>query len=299
MGVATRLVEAAEEWCRKEGGAEYAYMATERSNAASLNLFTVKFSYTPFRFPSVLVQPVHAHPLKLSKGVAVLRLSPAVAEPLYRRLFAASSEFFPKDIAAVLANPLTLGTFMAVPSWAAAPPPWDPRRTDGIGGGLPPSFAVMSLWNSKEMFRMQVKGGSAAAKSLLRWWRAADERLPWAGIPSLPDLFRPFGMYFMYGLHAEGKAGGGMMRTLCRLAHNLARLDRGCAAVVAELGRDDPAREGVPYWRSLSWDEDVWCMKKLVAASPSSAVADEEKDYDSWVSSQPSTDVVFVDPRDF
>ncbi|XP_078442973.1 putative N-acetyltransferase HLS1 [Wolffia australiana] len=285
MGVATRLVAAAEEWCKKEGGAEYAYMATERSNAASLNLFTAKFSYTPFRFASVLVQPVHAHPMKLSNGVTVLRLAPPFAESFYRRVFS-SSEFFPKDIGAILNNPLSLGTFLAVPSWAAADYESHP----------PASFAVMSLWNSKEMFRMQLTGGSAAAKAVIRWCRAADERLPWARIPSLPDLFRPFGMYFMYGLHAEGGAGALLVRALCRLAHNLAREDRGCAAVVTELARADPARAGVPHWRKLSWDEDVWCMKSLAEGPPSNG---DDEDYGNWARSQPSAARIFVDPRDF
>ncbi|MQL70852.1 hypothetical protein Taro_003150 [Colocasia esculenta] len=297
MGIASRLVEAVEECCRKEG-AEYAYMATERSNTASLNLFTAKFSYTPFRFPSVLVQPVHAHPLTLmTRGLpatTILRLSPALAEPLYRRLFSTSSEFFPKDIGAVLANPLTLGTFMAVPSSCATTSHWDPRRSDT--GGLPPSFAVMSVWNNKDVYKMQVKGASAAAKALVRWARAADERMPWMGIPSMPDVFRPFGVYLMYGLHAEGGAGPALVRCLCRLAHNMAREDPGCAAVVAEVGRSDPVRAGVPHWRRLSWDEDFWCMKRLSQPTNRDGGPD---DYADWVRSQPSTDVVFVDPRDF
>ena len=87
------------------------------------------------------------------------------------------------------------------------------------------------------------------------------------------------------------------MRTLCKLAHNLAREDSGCAAVVAELGTSDPVSTAVPHWRRLSWDEDVWCMKRLTAAVPHSG--NEDENYGSWERSQPASGVIFVDPRDF
>ncbi|URE08228.1 Acetyltransferase (GNAT) family [Musa troglodytarum] len=67
-----------EEWS-KEKGAGYAYMATEKDNE--------------FRTPAILVHPVLAHRLPLPPRVAILRLTPADAEALYRRRSAAT-EFF-------------------------------------------------------------------------------------------------------------------------------------------------------------------------------------------------------------
>ncbi|THU48676.1 hypothetical protein C4D60_Mb06t01520 [Musa balbisiana] len=57
---------------------------------------------------------VSPHRLPLPPRVAILRLTPADPQALYRRRFAAT-EFFPRDIDTVLANPLSLGTFLAVP----------------------------------------------------------------------------------------------------------------------------------------------------------------------------------------
>lgn len=277
-----------EEWCRKKG-AEYVYMATERANDASINLFTQKCAYTRFRHPTVLVQPVHAHRQPLHHDVTILRLSPPFAESIYGRLFS-SSEFFPSDIDAVLSNRLTLGTFMAIPKVHL--PKWDPHS-----GHLPRSFAVLSVWNCKEVFKLQVKGVSPLTYALCVGTRLLDEWMPWLRIPSLPDFFRPFGVYVMYGLHMEGKGGGRLMRDLCRFVHNMGAEEAGCAAVVAEVGWRDPVRAAVPHWRRLSWAEDVWCMKRLVGEEAEEGCCGGGSD--DWVRSRPSSPVVFVDPRDF
>lgn len=271
-------MEKAEEWCRNKG-AEYVYMATDRTNTASLNLFTFRLSYVKFRSLSILVRPVHAHRLPLGEAT-IIPLSPPIAARLYRRVFA-SSEFFPHhDIATILSSPLTLGTFLAVP-----------RRSSKQTGS---SFAVMSIWNSKDVFRIQVKGKSTMIRKVLGLVRAADERFPWLRIPSVPDLSTKFGVYFMYGLYMEGKVGENLLTSLCKLAHNMAIEDDGCAAVVTEVGRMDPTRSAVPHWRSMSFDEDVWCVKWLGKRTPPSV----QRHHD-WMESQPSNDVIFVDPRDF
>jgi hypothetical protein len=110
MGIALRLVEQLEEWLETMG-AEYAYMATDKCNAASLQLFTGRCGYSKFRTPSVLVHPVHSHRLRAS--VVVTLLGARDAERLYRARFANAVEFFPEDIGAVLAHPLSRGTFLA------------------------------------------------------------------------------------------------------------------------------------------------------------------------------------------
>lgn len=275
----TKLVEKVEEWCRNKG-AEYIYMATDRTNTASLNLFTFKFSYVKFRSLSILVRPVHAHRLPLSEAT-IIPLPPSIAVPLYTRVFA-SVEFFPnEDIAAILSSPFTLGTFLAVP-----------RRS---GKQTSSGFAMMSVWNSKDVFRIQVKGISMVHRKVLGLVRAADERFPWLRIPSVPDLSTKFGVYFMYGLYMEGKVGARLMTSLCNFAHNMAREDDGCAAVVTEVGRMDPMKSAVSHWKSMSFDEDVWCVKWLGDKTPNPSVLHHL----DWIKSQPSNDVIFVDPRDF
>ncbi|TYH70629.1 hypothetical protein ES332_D05G129500v1 [Gossypium tomentosum] len=283
LGIGKKLVQKLEEWCKKNG-AEYVYMATDCTNEASINLFTRKCEYTKFRTPTMLVQPVHAHYKSLGSGIAIVQLNPKLAETLYRRAFA-NSEFFPKDIDKILSNKLNLGTFMALPKKFL--PKWDPKT-----GILPPSFAIMSVWSTKQLFRLQVKGVSMLTYACCMASRVLDAWMPWMMLPSFPDVLRKFWVYFLYGLHMEGKNGPRLMKSLCAFAHNMGRDDDGCGAVVAEVGRRDPVREVIPHWRKLSMSEDLWCIKKLNYGS------DEKCGLSDWLNSRPSSPLIFVDPRD-
>ncbi|KAK6911074.1 GNAT domain [Dillenia turbinata] len=90
-GVGTKLVQKLEEWC-KHTGAEYMYMATECTNKASINLFTLKSDYTKFRTPAMLVQPVHAHCKPLSSSIAIATVPAELATSIYRCAFANSDK---------------------------------------------------------------------------------------------------------------------------------------------------------------------------------------------------------------
>ncbi|KAG7992702.1 hypothetical protein I3843_02G140100 [Carya illinoinensis] len=288
LGIGTKLVRELEEWC-KQNGAEYAYMATDCTNKASINLFTKKCEYLKFRTPTVLVQPVHAHHKPIGSGIGIIKLIPQLAESIYRRIFA-NSEFFPRDIDNILRNKLNLGTFMALPKRSLSK--WDPKT-----GILPPSFAILSVWNTKEVFKLQVKGVSALTYLCCMGTRLLDACLPWLRLPSFPDVFRQFGVYFLYGLHMGGKYASRLMKSLCAFAHNMARDDAGCGAVVAEVGQGDPVREAIPHWKRFSWAEDLWCIKKLVDAKHDDS--HEKCEPSDWIKSQSSSSVIFVDPRDF
>ncbi|KAH6781954.1 Acyl-CoA N-acyltransferases superfamily protein [Perilla frutescens var. frutescens] len=280
LGIATKLVQELEEWCKKNG-AEYAYMATECSNQASLNLFTQKCNYVKFRNPTVLVQPVHLHYKPLPSDITIVRVPPDLAGSIYRNIFS-SSEFFPKDIDRLLSNKLNLGTFMALPKKLL--PKWNPDN-----GELPASFAILSIWDTKEVFRLQVKGVSALTHAACLGTRVIDAMVPWLKIPSVPNVFENFGFYFMYGLHMEGKDGVRLMKALCKLAHNMARADTRCRVVVAEVGQHDPVREAIPHWKKFSWDEDIWCIKRFGQVN---------QNYHDWYKCSMSSSVIFVDPRD-
>lgn len=268
-------------------------MATDCSNEASINLFTGKCGYTKFRNPTILVQPVHAHYKAVGSGVAIVRVNPRLAEWIYRRVFA-KAEFFPKDIDAILCSKLNLGTFMALPRKFL--PKWDTKT----GILLPPSFAIMSVWSTKQLFRLQVKGVSKLTHACCMASRAVDAWMPWLMLPSFPDVFRKFWVYFLYGLHMEGKNGSRLMKSLCAFAHNMGREDEGCAAVVAEVGQRDPVRQVIPHWRKLSMSEDLWCIKNFGDANQGSKTKSNETRRPSshWLKSRPSSPLIFVDPRD-
>ncbi|KAI3451936.1 hypothetical protein Pfo_008601 [Paulownia fortunei] len=286
MGIGLKLVRRMEEWFG-ENGAEYSYMATENDNQASVKLFTQKCGYSKFRTPSILVQPVFAHRVRLDKRVAVIKLGPADADSLYRRRFSAT-EFFPRDIDAVLNNKLNLGTFLAVPKGSYDPESWP--GTDEFLASQPESWAVLSVWNCKDVYRLEVRGASRVRKALAKTTRVVDRAFPWLHLPSVPEVFRPFGFHFLYGLGGEGPNAVKLIKSLCGLAHNLAK-ERGCGVVATEVASGEPLRLGIPHWESLSCAEDLWCIKRLGEDYSDGSVGD-------WTKSPPGVSI-FVDPREF
>ncbi|MBA0717399.1 hypothetical protein Golax_005225, partial [Gossypium laxum] len=187
MGIGLKLVLRMEEWF-VQNGTEYSYLATENDNQASVNLFTDKCGYSKFRTPSILVNPVFAHRLPVSNRVTLIKLSPSDAESLYRRRFSII-EFFPRDIDSVLNNRLSLGTFLAVPrgccytqeTWAGC---------DKFLSDPPESWAVLSVWNCKDVFRLEVRGASRMRKTLAKTTRIVDKLLPFLRLPSIPEVFK-------------------------------------------------------------------------------------------------------------
>jgi hypothetical protein len=283
LGIATKLVKRAEDWCRARG-AEHATMATTSSNAASLALFTGRFGYVPFRRPEFLGRPVHAHSEPIAKGHRIFELPPALAAAAYARLLPPQSmEFLPADMPALLAHKLTVGTFAAIES--------------SRDSSLPPSFAVLSVWDSTRSMRFRVRDAPALLRASLAALRALDRGAPWMRVPSVPDIFRPFGAYLLYGLRMSGPAGPALLRSLCNHAHNVARKNPACAVVAADLAPDDPAAAVVPLWRRFSCDEDVWCIKRLDKYDDNAGSSDEEED--DWAKPVAPGAILFVDPREF
>ncbi|GJN24279.1 hypothetical protein PR202_gb12012 [Eleusine coracana subsp. coracana] len=287
-GIARKLVQRMEEWFRTSG-AEYAYVATDADNEASVRLFTSRCGgYAKFRTPSLLVHPVFRHhDLTPSRRTRIIQLSPMEAETLYRARFA-GVEFFPTDIDAVLNNNLSLGTFLAVPAamnWVGI------EAFLAMPEGSSSSWAVASVWNSKDAFRLQLRGAPALWRAAALATRAADAAAPWLRVPSVPDLFSsPFGVHFIYGLAGAGHDAPRMARALCRHAHNLARR-AGARVVVAEVAGGDPVRAGVPHWPRLG-AEDLWCVKRLADGYESASVIGD------WTKAPPGNSI-FVDPREF
>ncbi|KAL2246764.1 UNVERIFIED_CONTAM: putative N-acetyltransferase HLS1-like protein [Sesamum indicum] len=286
MGIGLKLVRRMEQWFG-ENGAEYSYMATETDNQASVKLFTQKCDYCKFRTPAILVQPVFAHRVRIDKRVTIIKLSPADAEVLYRRRFS-TTEFFPRDIDAVLNNKLSLGTFLAVPKGSYWPESW-PGAAEFLVAP-PETWAVLSVWNCMDVFRLEVRGASRVRRAVAKTTRVVDRALPWLHLPSIPEVFRPFGFHFLYGLGGEGPNAAKFMRALCGLAHNLAQ-EHGCGVVATEVASREPLRLGIPHWKSLSCAEDLWCIKRLGENYSDRSVGD-------WTKSPPGLSI-FVDPREF
>ncbi|XP_062210282.1 probable N-acetyltransferase HLS1 isoform X2 [Phragmites australis] len=280
MGIALQLVRRLEQWFELMG-AEYAYMATDKSNEASLRLFTGRCGYSKFRTPSLLVHPVHSHRLRAPRRAAIVRLGADDAERLYRRRFA-QVEFFPADIGAVLDNQLSHGTFLAVVDDG-----YEWRGMEHFLASPPASWAVASAWDCGGVFRLEVRGASRLRRGAAAASRALDRVAKWLRVPSVPDFFRPFAGWFVYGLGGDGDDAALAAEALFVSIVNMARGK--AAAVAVEVAALDPLRRRIPHWRRLSCTEDLWCMKRLGG--------DGHADGWDWARSAPGNSI-FVDPRE-
>lgn len=72
-GIGSILVTKLEEWFVAHN-ADYAYMATQKDNEASLELFVGRLGYVVFRNPVILVNPVNPMGPKLPSDIEIRKL---------------------------------------------------------------------------------------------------------------------------------------------------------------------------------------------------------------------------------
>ncbi|KAJ4786824.1 Acyl-CoA N-acyltransferases (NAT) superfamily protein [Rhynchospora pubera] len=270
-GIGRRLVLAMEHWfCLNQ--VDYAYMATERDNEASINLFTYKLGYTKFRTPTILVNPVGNKPGRIDPNVAITKLEVSQAESLYRRHMS-SLEFFPQDIDQVLSNKLSLGTWVAC------------RR--GESWSEESNWAMISVWNCPYRIRVaRLPFVCLFRAKILRHLERLSSCFKRIGIPNIFSFFR---FYIIYGAHAEGPEAARFMQALCVHARNMAMKQEGYTIVLAEVGGGDGIRYCIPHRRDMSFSSDIWCIKDL---------KEGKKESFDWNSLPPCTSI-FLDPREF
>lgn len=287
-GIGSRLVCRLQEWF-VANDVDYSYMATEKDNEASVRLFIEKFGYIKFRTPAILVNPVRCRPCHVSSNIEIAKLKVEEAEFLYRK-YMSSTEFFPHDIDKVLGNKLSLGTWVAYPRGEFG-------NFGSNGQVLPKSWAMISVWNSGEVFKLRL--GKAPFSCLLyaKSWRLMDKFFPCLKLlPSMPDFFNPFGFYFMYGVYHEGPLSGKLVRNLCHFVHNMASTTTKncrCKVVVTEVGGcDSVLRHHIPHWKLLSCSEDLWCIKAMKKKEADRISVHE------LTKTQQTNKALFVDPRE-
>ncbi|KAI4318248.1 hypothetical protein L6164_026036 [Bauhinia variegata] len=279
-GIGASLVQRMEEWFTSND-VDYAYMATEKDNHASVRLFMDKFGYTKFRTPAILVNPVNHHSFRISSDIEIARLKIEQAEAIYRR-FVGSTEFFPNDIDSILRNKLSLGTWVAY---------FKGDSDFGSDGQVPNSWAMLSVWNSGEIFKLRLGKAPFSCLLFTKSWSLIDKIFPCLKLPTLPDFFDPFGFYFMYGVYHEGPFSGKLVRALCQFVHNMAAKskDENCKIIVTEVGGRDELKHHIPHWKLLSCPEDLWCIK---------ALKNEGRNTFHELTKTPPTRALFVDPRE-
>ncbi|XP_010521965.1 PREDICTED: probable N-acetyltransferase HLS1 [Tarenaya hassleriana] len=271
-GIGLVLVRKLEEWFAAHG-VDYAYMATQKDNDASLRLFVGKLGYDSFLSPAILVNPVNRR-LRLPSGIAIRKLKVEEAELRYRRHVAETAEFFPDDIDRILRNKLSLGTWVAY---------YNKRDDYNVG-----NWAMLSVWNSGEVFKLRIGKAPLGCLVLTKGSNLIGKYLSCVGLTALPDLFTPFGFYFVYGVHTEGQFPmcGRLVRALSEHVNNMAARDSECKVIVTEIGGKggDDLRRYIPHWKLLSCDDDLWCIKPMKL--------------DVELASSTRSRSLFVDPRE-
>lgn len=251
-----------------------------------------------------MVNPVRNHPYNMnSSEINIQKLKIEEAEAIYKKHMA-STEFFPKDIKNILKNKLSLGTWVA----NFKQPPWSSSTSvGGNGQTMASSWAIVSLWNSGEVFKLRL--GKAPFPWLIytKSLKIMDKIFPCFKVVLVPNFFKPFGFYFVYGLHYEGPFSERLVGALCKFVHNMALNNSkdNCKAIVTEIGgdEDDGLKMEIPHWKLLSCYEDFWCIKSLKSKRYNNISNDNDNDNDhdhhilEWTNASPNR-TLFVDPRE-
>ncbi|KAK7303683.1 hypothetical protein RJT34_14596 [Clitoria ternatea] len=293
-GVALKLVTAVEEWMLRNG-AEYAFLATEKGNNASKNLFTIKCNYVNLSSLVIFAHPItSSHINHISKDIKIEKLDTDLAISLYKRI-SRVKDLYSLDMDAILKEKLNLGTWVSYYKeegcWLNSLSKVNNQQfmSNEISSG---SWVIFSIWNTCEAYnyKLQVRN----AQSLINYFLATldlERIFPCLGMSvNGSNICRPFGFLFLYGIHGEGENIGNLMESIWRFASRVGKGMKDCRMVVTELGFGDPLATHVPQTTSMSCIEDLWYTKRL------SSVGDDENDKPVMKGEMGN---VFVDPRDF
>lgn len=280
-GVALKLVTSIEEWMTRNG-AEYAFLATEKNNDASINLFTIKCNYVNLSSLVIFVHPIPtSSPTKhISRDIKIEKVNIDLAISLYRRTLR-SKELYLLDMDVILKEKLSLGTWVSY------------YKDEGwldITNETSRSWVIFSIWNTCEAYKLQLKKSHPLRFLHSTLNHAREKIFPCLRIMSVSNsLCNPFGFLFLYGLHGEGENLGELMESIWRFTSRLGESMKDCRVVITELGFGDALANHVPQIASMSCIDDLWYTKKLSSHS-------DEKDE---VLMKGQVGNVFVDPRDF
>ncbi|KOM33432.1 hypothetical protein LR48_Vigan01g298800 [Vigna angularis] len=261
-GIGLKLVTSVEEWMLRNG-AEYAFLATEKNNDASRNLFTNKCKYVSLSSLFIFVHPISFPAKQISKDIEIEKVNIDQAISLYRRTLMAK-ELYPLDMDSILKENLSLGTWVSYyKEGGLLNLQRKEESEDIITNEITSSWIIFSIWNTCEAYKLQLK-------------------------KSQP--LRPFGFLFLYGLHGEGENLGELMESIWRFTSRMGESLKDCTVVITELGFGDPLVNHIPQTASMSCIDDIWYTKRISSHS-------DEKDDELLIKRQIGN--VFVDPRDF
>ncbi|PPD99628.1 hypothetical protein GOBAR_DD03340 [Gossypium barbadense] len=291
MGIGLKLVRAMEEWLINNE-AHYTFFATEKNNVASTNLFTTKCNYRHLSSLVIFVQPINfgMDHGGASQDIKVEKLNIDQAICFYDHKLR-GKDIDLADIDAILKEKQSLGTWVSYfkqDEWIGLHS--KEMKNEDIISTSPSSWAMFSIWNSCEAYKIHIKKYSHPLKFFHETLsHARDKIFPCLKIPICDSLEKPFGFLFLYGLHGEGERVEELMKSAWNFASRLAENVKDCKVIITELGVSDPLMEHVPHHSSMSRIEDQWYLKKV-----NGSINDEDE-----LGMVGELGNVVVDPRDF
>ncbi|KAJ1383269.1 GNAT domain [Sesbania bispinosa] len=294
-GVGLKLVTSIEEWMRRNG-AEYTFLATEKNNDASKNLFTNKCNYVNLSSLVIFVHPTSFPAKHISKDIKIEKVNIDQAISLYKRTLRTNKELYPLDMDIILKEKLSLGTWV---SYYKDEGMLDLQRkliesdqdNNIIANETKSSWIIFSIWNTCEAYKLQLKKSQPLRFLHATLNHAREKIFPCLRMSVSDDsLCRPFGFLFLYGIHGEGENLGELMESIWRFTSRLGENLKDCRVIVTELGFSDPLVNHIPKTASMSCIDDVWYTKRLSSHSDGK---------DELMRMKRQLGNVFVDPRDF
>ncbi|XP_010558446.1 PREDICTED: probable N-acetyltransferase HLS1 isoform X2 [Tarenaya hassleriana] len=281
MGIGVRLVHSVEEWMARNK-VDYTFLATEKTNVASRNLFTSKCNYTQLASLVIFIQEPSSvkQYSAIPKAIKIESLRVEEAISMYN-IKLKEKDIYPTDIEAILKEKMNLGTWVSYFK--------DEKWVRAGEGETPSSWVMFSVWsscqaNNGEWLLPQVKFLSSVME------KAREKILPAClKVPRSVEKKR-LGFLFLFGIHGEGERVEELVKSTWRFTMRLAETVKGCEVVLTEMGVSDPLvrflePQAIP---GLSCIDDVWYIKR--ATCHGGCAGDE-------VTGELGN--VFVDPRDF
>ncbi|ONI28031.1 hypothetical protein PRUPE_1G118400 [Prunus persica] len=288
MGIGLKLMNSVEEWLLRKG-AQYTFLATEKSNIASTNLFTFKCNYVNLSSLVIFVQPI-CSPIDdlLPQEIKIEKLHIDQAIFLYKNKLR-GKDMYPTDIDVILKEKLSLGTWVCYFKEHG----WINLNTEENGKDITSktqsSWVIFSIWNTCEAYKLHIRKSHPLRSFHATLSHAREKILSCLKLPVRVSMQSTFGFLFLYGIHGEGEKLGELMKSVWNFASRLGQNVKDSKLILTELALCDPLIKHVPKDSNMSCINDVWYAKSLISHA-------DEKD-ELLLKGQLGN--VFVDPREF
>ncbi|XP_022979568.1 probable N-acetyltransferase HLS1 [Cucurbita maxima] len=296
LGIGLKLVHSVEEWVIRNG-APYAFLAIEKKNKASKNLFTRKCNYVKFSSLVIFRKPIVFPTKDITNGeIKTEKLNIEQAISFYTNCLTAKG-VYPMDFDVILKEKLSIGTWVSYFNQEDWTHLICSEKDSEIYQRMPSSWVVFSIWNTCKAYKFQIRESKKDELLLpLRFLKSARKKfISCFKMPDSVSFGKSFGFFFLYGIFGEGERVGELVESIWLFASRLAEEENDCKAIVTELSVSDPIINHVPQNnKSMSRINDNWYLKRLSVQS-----SDDKRDEMLLSKDMEAAANVIVDPRDF